>query len=73
MESKGFDLAGVGVDEDVATWVIEFSDKFREGEGRAGGVEEAFEVLLLREMSSSRGSGRSAEGSSIGVRVRARE
>jgi hypothetical protein len=73
VESKGFDRGGAGVDEDVATGVVDFSDKFREGEGRAGGVEEALEVLLLREMLSSRRSGRSAEGSSMGVRVRARE
>ena len=73
VESKGFDRVGAGVDEDAGTGVVDLSDKFREGEGRAGGVEEAFEALLLWVMLSSCGSGRSAEGSSMGVRVRARE
>ena len=65
VESKGFDRAEAEVDEEVAIAPVGFSGVFREGEGRAGGVEEALEVVLL--------SSRRAEGSSMGVRECARE
>ena len=52
--------------------MVDLSDKFLPGEGRAGGVDDELEALL-RVWLLSRASGSNGEGSSTGVCVRPRD